>query len=160
VSYNDALAAIVAKYPTFQVKPYTANWFFGWLWGLGWRMGATTLGKTVFMHPRYIGTPTGAEILRHERVHLDDQAAHPFWFFFSYLLLPPIGPGMRAFWEWRGYKEDLKESCERLRRVDPWVINHVANQFCGPNYLWMFPFRKTVEKWCVDFSEQYLKELK
>lgn len=40
-------------------------------------------------------------ILRHEAVHLRDARRFPLFFQLSYLLLPPIGPGFRALWEWR-----------------------------------------------------------
>lgn len=156
-TYEVITAEILKDHPTFVVKPYPANWFFGFLWKLGWRMGATTIGTTVFMHPDYVKTQLGADILRHERVHIDDQAKNPFWFYFSYFVLPPFGPGMRAYWEWRGYQEDLKTSIERNGFVDSAVIEHVVDQFCNVSYLWMYPFRKKITKRCMEFSNTYLK---
>lgn len=157
MTFADAVTAIKKDHPSFEVKSYLENWWFRLLWRIGWRMGATTVYTTVFMAPHLLGTSSGAEVLRHEKVHIDDCVKQPFWFFFSYFFLPPIGPGMRAYWEWRGYQEDLKESCERLCRVDPWVVEWVVGQFTGPNYLWMYPFKKKMTKKCADFSNAYLK---
>jgi hypothetical protein len=159
-SYTEVVEAIKATHPTFQVRSYLDHWFFRFLWRCGWRMGATTVYTTVYMDPALIGSLSGASILRHERVHIDDMVRHPIWFIVSYFLLPPIGPGMRAYWEWRGYQEDLKESIERLGRINPYMIDWVVQQFTGSSYLWMYPFRRRMEQRCQDFCRTYLASIR
>lgn len=85
-------------------------------------------------------------ILRHEAVHLRDARRYPLLFPLSYLLLPPIGPGFRALWEWRGYAESMRVDVELGRPIDDATIEHIARRFTGPDYLFMLPFPRLVRR--------------
>ncbi len=54
-----------------------------------------TLRRTIWMNPAIIGTDDGAQALRHEAVHVRDQARWGPLFFISYFLLP-VGPSVDA----------------------------------------------------------------
>ena len=80
-------------------------------------------------------------LLRHEAVHLRDARRFPVFFQLSYLLLPPVGPGFRAYWEWRGYRETLRAEYEVWGEVPDALLDRIADRFAGPDYLYMLPLR-------------------
>lgn len=84
--------------------------------------------------------------LRHEEVHLEDSVNFFPFFSLSYILLLPIGPGFRALWEMRAYKESIRARIEYRYTDLTHYIEHVTNLFCNSTYLFMFPFRKFIEK--------------
>jgi hypothetical protein len=148
--YETTVAAAQKEFPKFSVKSYTDNWFFGTLWKMGWRMGATTMYNTIYMDPALIGNDRAAMMLEHELVHVRDQHRWNILFFISYWV-PPIGPSFKALWEWRAYKVDL-QTVAKTYATEPSVLNFyadwVTSQFTGTTYMWMWPFKKTVRGWC------------
>lgn len=83
-------------------------------------------------------------LLCHEAVHLRDARRYPLFFHLSYLLLPPVGPGFRAFWEWRGYRETLRVEYALWGEITDAHLDSIADRFAGSDYLFMWPFRHAV----------------
>jgi hypothetical protein len=90
-------------------------------------------------------------LLRHERVHLRQRARMgDVWMAFVYLVpFFPLGLAYgRARIEWEAYVETLRataevsgiEAAEALR-------GHLVARFTGPDYGWMWPFPKTIDRW-------------
>lgn len=153
--WEQQVAKIVVELPKFKVKELK----FG-------SAAAIAVWNTVFMKPEIIGTDRGAQTLKHEVVHLRDQHKWLLLFPLSYYLILPVGPSIKAVWEWRGYKEDLKgcrEEFKHLEFTDPvyytyitdYYCQWVSSQFVAPLYLWMWPFQKSMYKKC----QEYIKSL-
>jgi len=93
-------------------------------------------------------------IICHERLHLRQIRKCGFGNFtigkpiFSllYLFLPlPIFFTFRGFWfEKEAYQESTRLLKENKMNYN---LDDFVKQFTGPNYFWMFPFKKTVTKW-------------
>lgn len=93
-------------------------------------------------------------LLRHERVHLR-QRARMGDVMMTFLYLVPFFPLLLAYGrariEWEAYIETLYataeiyglESAEALR-------SHIKQRFVGPEYGWMWPFPKTIDRWFDD----------
>jgi hypothetical protein len=90
-------------------------------------------------------------LLRHERVHLRQRARMGDVVMGFVYLVPffPLGLAYgRARIEWEAYIETIKatfetagiDAAKRLKKP-------IADRFVGPDYGWMWPFRKSVEGW-------------
>ena len=115
----------------------------------------TTIGSTVY-------APSGVipdEVLAHELVHVADWQKYNLLFALSYLLLLPLGPSIRAFWEWRAYKVSLHW----------WAYNDlgwaqtqgkalVLTQFTTSAYAWMWPFKGHLNKLVDQHIENLIKQ--
>jgi hypothetical protein len=104
-----------------------------------------TLGQTIYMPRWMVGKDFAVEVLRHEAVHIRDSKKWGLLYYISYCILP-IGPSFRAYWEFRGYSESIKVEFEQKGFVSSQSMEFFAKQFTGPNYLFMFPFPKTIRK--------------
>lgn len=112
----------------------------------------TTMFGKVYMPRNLIGTLTGYEVLRHERVHLRDAARFPVLFELSYIFFPlPIVFTMRAYWEYRAYCESLLVESEMFDCVYKESIDFYVDQFTGKYYLWMCPFESLIRKAFMKF---------
>lgn len=90
-------------------------------------------------------------LLRHERVHLR-QRARMGDLVMSFVYLVPFFPLFLAYGrariEWEAYVETLRataevygvEAAEALR-------SHIKERFVGPEYGWMWPFPRTIDRW-------------
>jgi hypothetical protein len=90
-------------------------------------------------------------LLRHERVHLR-QRNRMGDLAMSFIYLVPFFPLFLAYGrariEWEAYIETLRataevhgvEAAEALR-------DHIKGRFIGPEYGWMWPFPKTIDRW-------------
>lgn len=115
----------------------------------------TTLGQRVYVTPEWerLGAERRYRVLRHERVHMR-QFARYGWVGMAvlYLLLPlPLGVAyFRARFEKEAYAETLRAIAE-TEGVDairaPRVRDGILGQFTGPAYGWMWPFRRSLERW-------------
>lgn len=111
----------------------------------------TTIGTTIYAP----GGTIPDDVLAHELQHIVDYKK--FWWLFSisYLLWLPTVFTLRAFWEWRAYRVTLQwyfdRDRENIRAYIPWIVD----QFIGPNYLWMYPFKGAVTSWC----EKWISEM-
>jgi hypothetical protein len=91
--------------------------------------------------------------LRHERIHLRQRRRYTLpGMAVIYLLLPfPLGLAYgRARIEWEAYTETLRATFELKGRAalhDAALRTRIVSQFTGPAYGWMWPFRRTVERW-------------
>lgn len=90
-------------------------------------------------------------LLRHERVHLRQRRAMGD-VAMGFVYLVPIFPLFLAYGrariEWEAYEETITATAEllgqdRARALKPAIVR----RFVGPDYGWMWPFPKTVERW-------------
>lgn len=111
---------------------------------------ATVFRRTVWVPSRaWYDTASPAAmilLLRHEAVHLRDMRRFPVFFELSYALLLPAGLTFRAYWELRAYDESVRALVEMTGGVDPEWLDRVVEQFAGPAYLYMLPFRGWVRR--------------
>jgi len=97
-----------------------------------------------YMPRRFIGTNRSARTLRHERIHLRDVYRWNILFVLSYIFVLPAGPGLRALWEFRGYRETMVAYFEDEGEIPDSLVEGIAKQFTSSNYLWMMPFKNYV----------------
>jgi len=126
----------------------------------------TVIGDRLYVPPSWEGIdPVQAVItLRHERVHFLQRRRYTLPVFaLIYVFLPfPIGLAYgRARFEFEAYTETLRATLE-LRGEDavksPELRARIVDLFVSPHYGWMWPFRKTVERWYDDALETVLRE--
>ncbi len=83
-------------------------------------------------HPeRYYAT------LRHEFVHLKDFQRFHLWMALSYGVLLPMFWTMRAFWEMRGYAQNMICAFENTGEVPEEMIKRMVRIFSGRSYMFM-----------------------
>jgi hypothetical protein len=115
----------------------------------------TTIGKTVYVTSdwdqwepdrRYV-------TLRHEAVHLRQFRRWTLPVMAVLYLVVPLPMGLayfRARFEKEAYAETIRATAEvwgaEYARRDT-LRQHVVAQFLGPNYGWMWPFRRHIERW-------------
>jgi hypothetical protein len=115
----------------------------------------TTIGKTVYVTSDWDAQPADRRYvtLRHEAVHLRQfrKLTLPV-VAVIYVLLPlPMGLAYgRAALEKAAYAETIRAAAEVWGPATPRGASyraHVIEQFMGPSYGWMWPFRKHLERW-------------
>jgi hypothetical protein len=159
-AWNDYLKLQRLSFPKLQVLPWDDHWLFKYWAKGGW--GGITIYNTVYMGKDKIGTQRGLDMLRHEMVHVRDEHKWHVLYILSYLLILPTVFTMRAFWEWRGYKETLRsvheeyvhykiDQPEYYTYIMDYYCQWVASQFSGFGYFFMFPFKKYMYKKCQEF---------
>lgn len=167
------LAEISAEFPTFRIVPKTDSRLMLAI-DLGLRaltLGRqsrflteyhTILGSVLFVAPSWLDMAERDRIvlLRHERVHMRQSRRLGILAMALLYLFPffPIGLAYgRAKLEWEAYRETLKATmelyglqaaCSEALRV------RIIDRFTGPDYGWMWPFRKSVETWYDKFVEE------
>jgi hypothetical protein len=124
----------------------------------------TVLGETLYVAPTWdmMRNHERIVLLRHERIHLRQRKRWGSIGMAVIYLIPifPIGLAYgRARLEWEAYQETLlatmevhglESACDiRLRET-------IVRRFTGPDYAWMWPFRKSVESW----YDRYLEKLR
>lgn len=92
-------------------------------------------------------------LLRHERVHLRQRRRWTLPGMALLYLLPILPLGLawgRARIEWEAYEETLRATAE-LRGIEaarsPELRREIVARFVGPDYGWMWPFPRAVERW-------------
>jgi hypothetical protein len=115
----------------------------------------TTIGCTVYVTPDWDDWDADRRYvtLRHEAVHLRQFRRYRLLgMALLYVLLPlPMGVSwFRAHFEKAAYAESIRAAAEVWgpaypRR--PEYRRHVIEQFTGPSYGWMWPFRGALERW-------------
>lgn len=114
----------------------------------------TTVGTTVYVPDEWDSwSPSRkAIILRHERVHM--RQARDFGnlkFFFLYLLFPV--PAFFAFFrtkfEKQAYEESIRAYFEYYgsKFFTPALREDTIRNFTTASYLWMWPWKSSIEKW-------------
>jgi hypothetical protein len=102
-------------------------------------------------------------LLRHERVHLRQGRRMGFFVMAFVYLLPyfPLGLAYgRARIEWEAYEETIAATLEfkgeaAARALKPWLVE----RFVGPDYGFMWPFPRVIERWFDKSIEVALKGL-
>ena len=115
----------------------------------------TTIGNTVYVTSDWDDWPPDRRYvtLRHEAVHLRQFRKYSLPLMaVLYVLLPlPLGLAyFRARFEQEAYAESIRAAAEVWGNAKPRMAdyrNHVIEQFMGPSYGWMWPFRKSLERW-------------
>ena len=82
---------------------------------------------------------------------MEDSKKYPILFELSYLFLLPIVFTIRTYWEYRAFKETIRAIHDTQGYVSKNQLNWILKQFTGSAYLFMFPFRKTLEKKFKEF---------
>jgi hypothetical protein len=107
---------------------------------------------------RDVGPGSIYRTLRHEAVHLRDARRFPLFFQLSYLFLLPAGLTFRALWEWRAYAESLRVEAELTGTITDEMLDFLEARFVGPDYLFMFPFRRKIRRRLELLRDQLLSE--
>jgi hypothetical protein len=115
----------------------------------------TTLGHTIYVPDDFDDwpAPRAVEILRHEAVHVA-QFERYGWvvMVLLYGILPlPMGLAwFRARFEWEAYEETLRAVAEiegLAAARSPALRAEIVRRFTGPDYGWMWPFPRMIERW-------------
>lgn len=113
----------------------------------------TTLGDTIYVTPDWEARALDDRIatLRHERVHVAQFRRYGFLpMALAYLLLPlPMGLSwFRMRLEREAYAETVRAHFELGgRAAAAGLRDHVIRQFVSGSYGWMWPFRRSLERW-------------
>jgi hypothetical protein len=115
----------------------------------------TTIGRRVYVTSDWEAMSRDRRylVLRHERVHLRQFRRYTLvGMVVLYLLLPlPLGLAyFRARFERAAYAETIRGSAELYgaQHVREGAFrDHIIEQFTGPSYGWMWPFRRSLERW-------------
>jgi len=115
----------------------------------------TTIRKTVWVTSTWERKDPDRRYLtlRHEAVHLRQFRRYTLpGMFFLYVFIPlPLGLAwFRAHFEKQAYAETILATAEvyGMDAVrDPELRAEIINEFVGPTYGWMWPFRKSMERW-------------
>ncbi len=162
------MAEILAEFPAFKVVMKGDSRLMGavdvFLKVVTlWRMKAfltgfiTTVGYTVYVPAAIWGDQDPFDMLctlRHERVHMRQRRKYGMALFTFLYLLFPLPAGFAYFrmkFEREAYAESLMAAAElgqspEVVLGDSWK-NMIVTSFTGPSYMWMWPFRKTIENW-------------
>ena len=115
----------------------------------------TVIGYTLYVAPtwQHLSDTDRIALLRHERVHLRQRRRYGLWGLAFLYLIPffPIGLAYgRARLEWEAYSETIRALYELRGGAvlsDSALRQRIVDRFIGPDYAWMWPFRRAVEKW-------------
>ncbi|HEU0030909.1 MAG TPA: hypothetical protein VFQ53_09755 [Kofleriaceae bacterium] len=115
----------------------------------------TTIGRTVYVTADWDDWDPDRRYvtLRHEAIHLRQFRTFTLpGMAVLYVLLPlPMGLAwFRAYFEKQAYAESIRAAAEvwgpaHPRRAE--YRRHIIDQFVGPSYGWMWPFRRSLETW-------------
>lgn len=115
----------------------------------------TTIGKTVYVTADWDDWDPDRRYvtLRHEAIHLRQFRKFTLpGMAVLYVLLPlPLGLAwFRAWFEKEAYAESIRAAAEVWGPAHPRSASfraHIIDQFVGPSYGWMWPFRTGLERW-------------
>jgi hypothetical protein len=115
----------------------------------------TTIGRTVYVTADWDSwDPDHRYVtLRHEAIHLRQFRTYTLpGMAMLYVLLPlPLGLAwFRARFEQEAYAESIRAAAEVWGAAYPARADyrrHIIEQFMGPSYGWMWPFRSALERW-------------
>lgn len=115
----------------------------------------TVIGDTLYVPASWESTSDveRAIVLRHERVHLRQRRRYGTALMTFLYLVPffPVGLAWgRARIEWEAYVETLRataELCGLGAARSPELRARIVRRFTGPDYGWMWPFGRQVERW-------------
>ena len=115
----------------------------------------TVVGDTLYVPDSWdqLADDDRVILLRHERVHLRQRRRYGSVGMALLYLVPVLPLGLaygRARIEWEAYRETLRATFElkgRTAAFDPELRRRIVTRFTGPDYGWMWPFRRGVERW-------------
>jgi hypothetical protein len=164
--YDDLVSQLGSEFPGFRIVRKDRSWMhraihrvlvvvtFGKMTSY-LDSFQTTIRRTVYVTPDWDDRDADDRYvtLRHEAIHL-----RQFRKFTTpgmailYVLLPlPLGLAwFRAWFEREAYAETIRATAEvwgRDRAAGSELREHVVGQFVGPSYGWMWPFRRSIERW-------------
>lgn len=115
----------------------------------------TTLGHTIYVPDDFDAWPPDRawQTLRHELVHVRQFERYGWVLMILFYGILPLPAGLaffRARLEWEAYTETLRaiaesEGLEAAR--DPALHAQIIERFTGPDYGWMWPFPRMVQRW-------------
>jgi hypothetical protein len=164
--YTDLVAALQREFPRFRIVRKDESTLHRAIHYalLGLTLGRmrsyldsfqTTIGRTVYVTPDWDRWPADERYvtLRHEAIHLRQFRRFTLpGMALLYVFLPlPMGLAWcRAYFEKEAYAESIRAAAEvwgpaHPRR--PAYRAHIIDQFLGPTYGWMWPFRASLERW-------------
>lgn len=127
-----------------ELRSLSSRWWLSWL--VRWGVAAITVAGVVYVREGIEGEQL-RRLLRHEAVHVADQRRWGVLFYLSYLLPIYLGPlTLRAWWEWRAYREDVRDEIERRGYLTVETRERIVRAFAGRLYLWMWPFPRHVRR--------------
>lgn len=166
IGIEGILAEISAEFPRFRLLPKCDSRL---MTQIDWALRLLTFGKqsrflteyhtvigyTLYLAPTWesLGETDRVALLRHERVHMRQRRRYGLLGLAFIYLIPifPLGLAYgRARLEWEAYCETIRALYEtRGESVlsDRLLRDRIIGRFVGPDYGWMWPFRKSVEKW-------------
>lgn len=115
----------------------------------------TTIGATVYVTPDWddLDPDERYVTLRHEAIHLQQFRSFTLPGMAVLYLLVPLPMGLawfRAHFEKQAYAESIRAAAEVWGADHPRRAvyrAHILDQFVGPSYGWMWPFRAGLERW-------------
>lgn len=115
----------------------------------------TTIGRRIYVTPDWeqMARDRRYAVLMHERVHMRQFRRFTFVGMMLLYLLVPLPAGLawfRAHFEKAAYAESIRATAEIHgfeRARAPEYRQHIIDQFTGPSYGWMWPFRRSMERW-------------
>lgn len=164
--YDALVEALRVEFPRLRIVRKDRSWIHGAIHGalMGLTLGRmrsyltayqTTIGRTIYTtadwderdpDERYV-------TLCHEAVHLRQFRRFTLpGMAILYLLLPlPMGLAwFRTRFEQEAYAETIRAAAEVWGPAfprTPSFRSYVIGQFMGPAYGWMWPFRRSIERW-------------
>lgn len=127
----------------------------------------TTLGRTIYVPDDFDRwDPDHAwEVIRHELVHVA-QFERYGWaamiLIYGFLPLPAGLAYGRARLEWEAYRETLRSVAEAEGMAaarDPKLHAQIVSRFTGPDYGWMWPFPRMVQRWIDEALAEIEREV-
>lgn len=118
----------------------------------------TTIGNTIYLPSEWSGWTTANKlaILKHERVHMRqsrDVGRLKFSLLYLFLPFPVVFSHYRKKFEMEAYEESLRTYVKEYgpEILTPEVRENMIRHFTSSEYLWMWPWRKSVEAWYDNF---------
>ena len=115
----------------------------------------TTLGETIYTPEKWSSIPEASRVrvLLHELVHMRQKKRYTFVLFaYLYLFFPfPVGLAyFRMKFEREAYEvsmRDVAESHGIKALKEPRYREAMISHFTSAQYFWMWPFRRSIERW-------------
>jgi len=160
------IETIRSEFPTFRIVPKHGHWpsraidlalkavTFGGQRSYLTRYH-TVIGDCLYVPPTWeaMSDVDKVILLRHERVHLRQRRRYGAFVMTFLYLIPFLPLGLaygRARIEWEAYEETLRATAELLGSEaarSPSLRTHIVRRFTGPEYGWMWPFERAVQRW-------------
>jgi hypothetical protein len=175
MTFEALCAEVRTEFPSFVIKDKSTS-FFMKLVNLFLRIVTfgklnefmtafiTTIGYTVYVPDGWdqMRENDRVAVLRHERIHMRQRRKYSA-FLFSFLYLVPFFPlGLayfRARFEMEAYTETMRAAVDDhgkvILKLPAFKANIVAH-FTTGQYGWMWPFKKTVERWYDEAASKIL----